>query len=760
MRDSTTHSAGMLILADRAPEAWREVWLRSPLPRSGTLIRAGISALLIVIALVAMPPGIPYWATLAAAVLVFVVSPLFLRSALARLEQRVLSADRGAAGELLASVPDSPLVKHFAPLAWLPLQRGRLHLRRGDGAEADKALTEISRLSDQGHSPAMLALRAQALVVAGEYSKARQFLNKLESDDSLRPLDQLALGVTLLHTRNKPDEAMQQLEAARASLGGHPQVLAGLALAYHRSGEAAKAAELLELAEQGLEEETVRDEVAEDLVRRTKKALRAFLKTESKRSRKRERRRQQAEVQETTPAPIEDDGDAEPVAKVEAEVEPAKDDTNASAAAADPRAAADAETQPEQPEEKQRGKRRKKDKDKKKPRGRKARKQQRRAARKKQKAEERARKRAAEAAKSESTESTESTESASLVQRATTTPPKAAASKKTDEPKSAAPEPAEREVRTAPNEPKKTPAPEPAKGEAPAADRSTTDDTPEKPPVLTSAEALSASLLDVPPEPAPIVRAAPKPKPKPASTSRSFTAPPKPPSKPPVLTKPKPKPKPETSKPATPKPPQAARLFGAPSLGQPAKPTPSTTNKAPSFPSLKLPTRRSGASSASSSGTRFAPPSLPVRTSTPKAPAAKITAPSLSKPKPVLSAPVAPKVPTVPSAAPSAAPKVAVPKVTAPKITAPKVTAPKIVAPTIAAPTITAPTIAAPTIAAPSISASPPRIQSPSVPSVPSVPSLSPPAAAPGDELDVFAADGWDDAFDDLDLDAPPPADR
>ena len=289
----------MLILADRAPEAWREVWLRSPLPRSGTLIRAGVSALLIVIALVAVPPGIPYWATLAAALLIFVASPLFVRSALTRQEQRVLSADRGAAGELLSSLPESPLVKHFAPLAWLPLQRGRLHLRRGDGAEADKALTEIGRLSEEGHRPELLALRAQALVVAGEYAKARQFLSKLESDDSLRPIDQLALGVTLLHTRSKPDEAMRQLEAARESLGGHPQVLAGLALAHHRSGDATKAAELLELAEQGIAEEEARDEVAEELVKRTKKALRAFLKTESKRSRKRERRRRQQEAAES-----------------------------------------------------------------------------------------------------------------------------------------------------------------------------------------------------------------------------------------------------------------------------------------------------------------------------------------------------------------------------------------------------------------------------------------------------------------------------
>ena len=66
---------------------------------------------LVVTALVAVPPGIPYWATLAAALLVFVASPLFVRSALARLEQRVLAADRGAAGELLSSLPESPLVR-------------------------------------------------------------------------------------------------------------------------------------------------------------------------------------------------------------------------------------------------------------------------------------------------------------------------------------------------------------------------------------------------------------------------------------------------------------------------------------------------------------------------------------------------------------------------------------------------------------------------------------------------------------------------
>ncbi|MCA9719674.1 MAG: hypothetical protein KC468_33715, partial [Myxococcales bacterium] len=298
MSDSTTHPAGTLILADRPPEAWREVWAHSTRPRSGVLIRAGISSGLILVALLVVPPGPPFWIALTVAALAFVATPLFIQGALARREREVLAADQGRAGELLASLPTQALVRHFAPHAWLPLQQGRLHLLRGDGAQADKELAEVARLTSDAQRPELLAIRAQAQVLAGEHTKAHQFLSALKGKSELRPHDQLALGIALLHTRNKPEEASEHIEAAREVLGGHPRVLAGLAYARARAGDAVAASELLERAQEVLDDETHHDEVVADLVRRTEKALRAFRKTEAKRGRKRDRRRRGADAQQ------------------------------------------------------------------------------------------------------------------------------------------------------------------------------------------------------------------------------------------------------------------------------------------------------------------------------------------------------------------------------------------------------------------------------------------------------------------------------
>ncbi|MCA9576330.1 MAG: hypothetical protein KC668_12880, partial [Myxococcales bacterium] len=328
----------------------------------------------------------------------------------------MLAADQGRAGELLASLPTQALVRHFAPHAWLPLQQGRLHLLRGDGAQADKELAEVARLTSDAQRPELLAIRAQAQVLAGEHTKAHQFLSALKGKSELRPHDQLALGIALLHTRNKPEEASEHIEAAREVLGGHPRVLAGLAYARARAGDAVAASELLERAQEVLDDETHHDEVVADLVRRTEKALRAFRKTEAKRGRKRDRRRRGADAQQgraetevVAAEPRSESADANTAGPEEAKATEAEEpharkiqEAKAKAATEEVREAAkevakstEEETADDVDADEGEDAGSKKEK---KARGRKARKQKRRAARKKQKAEERAKRRAAERA--------------------------------------------------------------------------------------------------------------------------------------------------------------------------------------------------------------------------------------------------------------------------------------------------------------------------------------------------------------------------
>ena len=388
------------VLADRPLETWNDIWRSSAQPRTGTLIRAGVASLLVVAAIVLFTPGLEYAALIASAVAVFLLTPLAVRVYLGRLEREVLAATRSQTDELITALRERKLIKYFAPHAWLPLQEARLHLRRGDGRAAERAFAETARLTTDGvKRPELLSARAQAMLLAGDHKNAHELLKTLAGLQQLRPIDHLALAIAILHARGKTSEAIEHLEHAREAFGGHPRVLAGLALAHQRKGDGDQANELLERAKQNATAEDGHDPVVDELLKRTRKELRSFVGAQSKRKRKQANRKQDAKQNRATPDPR-DDHESPRVAKKSSETpteqpiepieRPIEDTTQASQSE-------DRATQNKQRATEKRHENKHKDKNKaNKPRGRKARKQQRRAARKRAKAEERARKRAQE----------------------------------------------------------------------------------------------------------------------------------------------------------------------------------------------------------------------------------------------------------------------------------------------------------------------------------------------------------------------------
>ena len=261
-----------------------QLWLRSGRPFFGTAIRVYICFALIAGALIFVPRGPVFWGMTGAAVLAYFLFPLVIQGLLAPLERRVLAARRREATALLQEVRGRRLVRQFAPHAWLTLQEGRLHLRRGDGRAAARAFTETVRLSRGADAPALISAQAQALLIAEQPDQARDLLQALARRQALSPADHLHLGLALLAGKGHAREALEHVQAAHAGLGDHPRVQAALALALHRADEGEPALAALQRAQEGLGAEP--DPFDEGLIQRGVKLLRTVQKAQQKRVRK------------------------------------------------------------------------------------------------------------------------------------------------------------------------------------------------------------------------------------------------------------------------------------------------------------------------------------------------------------------------------------------------------------------------------------------------------------------------------------------
>ena len=270
-----------------------QLWLRSGRPMFGTAIRVYVAFSIIVSALIFVPRGPVLWGMLGAGVLAFVLFPLVVQGLLAPLERRVLAAGRREATPLLQEVRARGLVRRFAPHAWLTLQEGRLHLRRGDGRAAARAFTETLRLSRNADSPALISAQAQALLLADQPEQARELLVALGRRQALGAGDQLTLGLALLGGKGNGREALAHVQAAQAGLGDLPRVLAALALALHRADQAEAGLVALQQAQDSLGSEP--DPFDEALIQRGVKLLRTAQKAQDRRERKGQGKRERVE---------------------------------------------------------------------------------------------------------------------------------------------------------------------------------------------------------------------------------------------------------------------------------------------------------------------------------------------------------------------------------------------------------------------------------------------------------------------------------
>jgi len=250
----------------------------------GTATRVYISLALIATALIFAARGPVFWGLIAGGVLAYFLFPLVIQGLLAPLERRVLAASRRDATGLLQEVRARRLVRQFAPHAWLTLQEGRLHLRRGDGKAASRAFTETVRLSRGADAPGLISAQAHALLIADQPEQTRELLTQLSKQHALSPTDHLHLGLALLAGKGRGPEALEHVRAAETGLGAHPRMLAALALALHRNDEALPALAALQQAQDALGSEP--DPYDEALVQRGTKLLRTVQKAQQKRERK------------------------------------------------------------------------------------------------------------------------------------------------------------------------------------------------------------------------------------------------------------------------------------------------------------------------------------------------------------------------------------------------------------------------------------------------------------------------------------------
>ncbi len=290
-----------------AGEVPPHLWLRSGRPLVGTATRVYLAVVLIATALIFAPQAPVYWGLIGGGVLVYFLFPVVVQGLLKPVERRVLAVRRKEATGLLQEVRGRRLVKQFAPHAWVTLQEGRLHLRRGDGKAAARAFAETMRLSRGAGEPALVSAQAQALLIAEQPEQARELLQALAKKGPLSASDRLHLGLALLAGKGSGRDALEHVQAAAQTLGGHPRVLAGLALALHRADETSEALMMLQRAQDALGADP--DPFDEGLVQRGVKLLRTVQKAQQKRERKVEPAARVAGAAEVN-APVKPKGEA------------------------------------------------------------------------------------------------------------------------------------------------------------------------------------------------------------------------------------------------------------------------------------------------------------------------------------------------------------------------------------------------------------------------------------------------------------------
>lgn len=261
----------------------RPVWSKGGRPLAGMLLRFGFAGVFFALALAISEPFTRIiFVAFAVAVLLLLVP--IMDGRLAAMGAAIAAADRPRAAKWLTQLEQQRIVTVFAPHAWVALQRGRLHLVLGNGRAAAKAFADCARISGHTDLPALVSAQAHALLLAGDRKDARALLGALDAKSKMTPRDQLDLGIALLEESGRTNAARTHLEAAREHLGGHPRLLAGLALAYARSDAPTEGLPLLEAAQAA--DEGNRDELAAELMKRARKALRPALDAAEKRERR------------------------------------------------------------------------------------------------------------------------------------------------------------------------------------------------------------------------------------------------------------------------------------------------------------------------------------------------------------------------------------------------------------------------------------------------------------------------------------------
>lgn len=271
------------------PTVPSRVWKHSERPLQANIVRFLFPVLLMTAALL-VPSGIAVWLLLAAAVASFFLIPWLIDNLLRYFSQRVAKADAVQASLLLNQLRNHRGIQWFAPAGWKSLQEARLQLKKNDATAAALAFAETARRmkvhvkQKQGIPPELISIEAHAWILAGDYSKARELLLTSPSSPPRSLLDELNWGIALLPSPSDKQEALTHLQRVYESIGGHPRILAALAVALERNGQPEQALEMLQSAQVNLQNSP--DEIAEDLLKRAQKGLRNYLLAEKKRQRK------------------------------------------------------------------------------------------------------------------------------------------------------------------------------------------------------------------------------------------------------------------------------------------------------------------------------------------------------------------------------------------------------------------------------------------------------------------------------------------
>lgn len=266
------------------------LWTRSGRPMQGRIVQVVLPGALIVAGLLVSGTALRVALVLAGLAL-FLLLPAIVLARLERIGRDVQAASPKAAAEMLQRLPGKPVVQFFAPTAWRTLHEGILQLKVGDGKTAAANFAETARLIRQPEAVMLVSAQAHALVVAGNFTDARELLQRLAKENMLVSRDQLDLGIVLLvESQKKNKQALAYIEAARKTIGDHPRVLAAMALALQKTERIDEASELLEQV-QIIQQGADTDPVVEDLVKRARKGLQTFIEAQLRRERRSRSRR-------------------------------------------------------------------------------------------------------------------------------------------------------------------------------------------------------------------------------------------------------------------------------------------------------------------------------------------------------------------------------------------------------------------------------------------------------------------------------------